>query len=75
MLRRLLAKHLASAPAVVPLETDVRCGPLLPGASLAARLRFMALREGVHRVEKLLVTGMGDDWNFVMSPVVDVTVE
>lgn len=62
-------KHLASAPALVPLEADIRCGPLLPGASLAARIRFMALREGVHKVEKLVITGVGDDWNFVMRQV------
>jgi hypothetical protein len=69
-----LARHLGSAPALIPLEADVRCGPVLPGASLAARIRFMALREGVHQLEKLVVTGVGDDWNFVMSPVIDVVV-
>lgn len=66
VMRQMLMKHLASAPALVPLEADIRCGPLLPGASLAARIRFMALREGVHKVEKLVITGVGDDWNFVM---------
>jgi hypothetical protein len=89
VMRQMLLKHLASAPALVPLEADIRCGPLLPGASLAARIRFMALREGVHKVEKLVITGVGDDWNFVMrlvlfvkltddglfrSPVLDVVV-
>ena len=66
VMRQMLMKHLASAPALVPLEADIRCGPLLPGASLAARIRFMALREGVHKVEKLVITGVGDDWSFVM---------
>lgn len=69
VLRRSLSKHLANAPPVVSLETDVRCGPLLPGASLAARIRFMPLRKGVHTIERLLVTGMGDDWNFIMRYV------
>lgn len=49
----------SDSPALLPLENDVRCGPLLPGASLAARIRFIALKEGVHRVEKLRVTGVG----------------
>jgi hypothetical protein len=65
-MRQLLARHLASAPAIIPLEADVRCGPVLPGASLAARMRFMALREGVHALDKLVITGLGDDWNHVM---------
>jgi hypothetical protein len=65
-MRQLLARHLASAPAIIPLEADVRCGPVLPGASLAARMRFMSLREGVHTLDKLVITGLGDDWNHVM---------
>lgn len=74
VLRQILAGHLASAPALIPLENDIRCGPLLPGASLSARLRFMALREGVHKLEKLRVTGMGDDWDFVMRWVLVFTI-
>ncbi|WWD20118.1 hypothetical protein CI109_104593 [Kwoniella shandongensis] len=74
VLKSTLASHIASAPALIPLENDIRCGPLLPGSSLSARIRFMALREGVHRVEKLRVTGVGDDVDFLMSPVLDVVV-
>ncbi|ORY34881.1 TRAPP trafficking subunit Trs65-domain-containing protein [Naematelia encephala] len=74
VLRSALAKHLASAPALIPLENDIRCGPLLPGASLSARIRFLALRDGVHRIEKLRVQGAGDEFNFVLTPVVDVVV-
>jgi hypothetical protein len=62
----MLQQYLASASAVIPLENDVRCGPLLPGASLSARMRFLALREGVHRIEKLRVTGTGDDLDFLV---------
>jgi hypothetical protein len=65
----MLTRYLASSPALIALEADVRCGPLLPGASLSARIRFMALREGVHKIEKLVVTGVGDDWSFVMRYV------
>jgi hypothetical protein len=32
-------------------------------------MRFMALREGVHRIEKLRVTGVGDDVDFVVRSV------
>lgn len=74
VLGALLAQYEAAAPALVPLETDVRCGPLLPGASLAARIRFLALREGVHRIERLRLTGMGDEFDFAISPVLEVVV-
>ncbi|KAI9633031.1 TRAPP trafficking subunit Trs65-domain-containing protein [Dioszegia hungarica] len=63
-----------SAPGVIPLENDIRCGPLLPGASMSSRIRFMALRDGVHRIEKLRVTGVGDDVDFIVSPVLDVVI-
>jgi hypothetical protein len=65
-LRRLLTSHLASAPALMPLEDDVRCGPLLPGASLSARMRFLALRDGVHTLDKLRVTGANEEFDFVL---------
>ena len=66
VLRQMLLHHLGSASALVPLENDIRCGPLLPGASMSARLRFLALREGVHKVDRLRVTGAADDFDFVM---------
>ncbi|WVQ79410.1 hypothetical protein IAT38_001507 [Cryptococcus sp. DSM 104549] len=74
LLRQSLASYLAQSPGLIPLENDIRCGPLLPGASLAARIRFMALRDGVHRVDKLRVIGVGDEVDFTMSPVIDVVV-
>lgn len=74
MLSVLLSQYEAAAPALIPLETDVRCGPLLPGASLAARIRFLALRQGVHRIERLRLSGMGDEFDFVIQPVVEVVV-
>ena len=74
VLRQMLAANLASAPALIPLEDDVRCGPLLPGASMSARLRFLALREGVHMLERLRITGANDEFDFVLSPVLDVVV-
>lgn len=52
----------------------MRCGPLLPGASLAARIRFLALRDGVHRIDKMRITGVGEDFDFVISPVLEVVV-
>ncbi|TYJ54675.1 hypothetical protein B9479_004613 [Cryptococcus floricola] len=74
LLKTALSLYTASAPALIPLEDDVRCGPLLPGASLAARIRFLPLREGVHKVERLRVTGVGDAIDWVMSPVIEVVV-
>lgn len=74
MLAALLAQYEAAAPALIPLETDVHCGPLLPGASLAARIRFLALRQGVHRIERLRLSGMGDEFDFIIQPVLEVVV-
>lgn len=74
VLAALLSQYEAAAPALIPLETDVRCGPLLPGASLSARIRFLALRQGVHRIERLRLSGMGDEFDFMIQPVVDVVV-
>lgn len=74
VLAAMLAQHEAAAPALVPLETDIRCGPLLPGASLSTRIRFLALREGTHRIERLRLTGNGDEFDFVISPVLEVVV-
>ncbi|BEI83319.1 hypothetical protein CcaverHIS002_0311870 [Cutaneotrichosporon cavernicola] len=74
VLGAMLAQYEAAAPALVALETDVRCGPLLPGASLAARIRFLALRDGVHRIERLRLTGMEGDFDFDISPVLEVVV-
>ena len=66
VLRQLLQHYLASAPALVPLENDVRCGPLLPGASLSSRIRFLALRDGVHKLDKLCISGLNNEFDFIM---------
>jgi hypothetical protein len=50
-----------ASPAIIPLENDVRCGPLLPGASLAARMRFIAMRDGVHKIDRLRIVGVGSE--------------
>ena len=60
-MRQLLVKTQASAPAIIPLENDIRCGPLLPSAGLSARMRFMALRTGVHSIDGLRISGTGGD--------------
>lgn len=65
-LRHSIQQHIHSSPGVICMENDIRCGPLLPGASLNARIRFMALRNGVHRIDKLRVTGVGDDMDFIV---------
>lgn len=62
----MLKSHMATAPAMVPLEDDVRCGPILPGASMSARIRFLALREGVHTVDRLRITGANEEFDFIM---------
>ena len=66
VLRPMLMHYLSSAPPLVPLEDDVRCGPLRPGASLSSRIRFLALRDGVFKVDKLRITGLDNDFDFVM---------
>lgn len=66
VLRTSLISNLSRSPALIPLEDDVRCGPLLPGASMSSRLRFIALRAGVHTLEKIRITGANDEFDFVM---------
>ena len=66
VLRQSLSHYLSSAPALVPLENDIRCGPLYPGASMSARMRFLPLRDGVHKLEKLRLTGVNDEMDFIM---------
>ncbi|EIW71683.1 hypothetical protein TREMEDRAFT_71234 [Tremella mesenterica DSM 1558] len=73
-LKQALQTHLATSPALLPLENDIRCGPLLPGASLSARIRFLALRDGVHRIDRLKVIGVGEEWEWTVEPVLDVVV-
>lgn len=66
VLKHMLSSHLGTAPALVPLEDDIRCGPILPGASMSARIRFLALREGLHTLDKLRVTGANEEFDFIM---------
>ncbi|KAL7424980.1 hypothetical protein Q5752_000667 [Cryptotrichosporon argae] len=72
LVRALGARDAARAPPLVSLETDVRCGPLLPGASLAARIRFLALRPGAHTIDRLRIAG--DDFEYTVQGVADVVV-
>ncbi|OXB36993.1 hypothetical protein LQV05_005050 [Cryptococcus neoformans] len=73
-LRTSLASYLSASTPLIPLEDNIRCGPLLPGASLSARIRFLPLREGIHQIERLRVVGVGDEVDFMMGPVTDVVV-
>ena len=42
---------------------------------MSARLRFLALREGVHKIDRLRVTGAADDFDFVMRWEISVRIE
>ena len=66
VLRHMLNSHLSTAPAIIPLEDDLRCGPLLPGASMSARIRFLALREGVHTLDQIRLTGSNEEFDFII---------
>ena len=46
---RQISNHKSTA-SVVPLESDVRCGPLAPGTCQSIRIKNLAVREGVHRI-------------------------
>ncbi|WWC65652.1 uncharacterized protein I303_108273 [Kwoniella dejecticola CBS 10117] len=74
VLKHALSSHLSTAPAIIPLENDIRCGPLLPYTSLSARIRFLALREGIHKIEALRIKGINDEIDFTISPVLDIVV-
>lgn len=73
-MRTSLASYLSASTPLIPLEDNIRCGPLLPGASLSARIRFLPLREGIHQIERLRVVGVGDEVDFMMGPVTEVVV-
>lgn len=55
-----LVEHLASSTPLIPLENHIRVGPLLPRTSQSVRMRFMALEAGVHEIETLTVSGVGE---------------
>jgi len=48
-------------PDLIPLTPDLRIGPLAPGASTTAEMRFLVLRAGVLRLEAVRVVDLDHD--------------
>jgi len=48
-------------PDLLPLTPDLRIGPLAPGASTTAEMRFLVLRAGVVRLEAVRVVDLDHD--------------
>nr|XP_019043313.1 hypothetical protein I302_07888 [Kwoniella bestiolae CBS 10118]OCF22243.1 hypothetical protein I302_07888 [Kwoniella bestiolae CBS 10118] len=66
VLKQSLVSHQSTSPAIIPLENDVRCGPLLPYTGLSTRIKFLALREGLHKIEKLRVVSNDNEFDFMI---------
>ncbi|GEM12354.1 proteophosphoglycan 5 [Rhodotorula toruloides] len=56
----LLAEQDAKVARLVPLENDVRIGPLAPNSCASVGIRFLAIRPGAHVVEQLRLVDLSD---------------
>ncbi|OCF61781.1 hypothetical protein L486_01442 [Kwoniella mangroviensis CBS 10435] len=74
ILKQSLSSHSSTSPSIIPLENDIRCGPLLPCTSLSTRIKFLALRKGLHKIDKLRVISNDNEFDFMISPVLDIVV-
>ncbi|CED82930.1 TRAPP II complex, Trs65 [Phaffia rhodozyma] len=73
-LRSRLAEHLSSTTPLIPLENNIRVGPLLPRSSQSVRMKFLALTEGVHSVDTLAIIGIGDSFAVNLKSVCNIIV-
>ncbi|GAA6033227.1 hypothetical protein JCM8097_003005 [Rhodosporidiobolus ruineniae] len=60
---------------LVPLETDVRIGPLAPNTCASVGLRFLAVRPGAHCVDLIRLTDLKDGTETLLERPVWVVVE
>ncbi|WWC93022.1 uncharacterized protein L201_007986 [Kwoniella dendrophila CBS 6074] len=75
VLKQSLANYSSTSPSIIPLENDIRCGPLLPFTSLSTRIRFLALRKGTFKIiDQLRLISNDNDFEFTISPVLDIVI-
>ncbi|GBE80412.1 hypothetical protein SCP_0301270 [Sparassis crispa] len=61
-------------PGILPLESRVRVGPLLPSTCQSVRMDFLALAPGVHSVDTLTLTDVRTGFTMHLKSVMDVVV-
>ncbi|BGP10582.1 hypothetical protein JCM10049v2_006474 [Rhodotorula toruloides] len=71
----LLAEQDAKVARLVPLENDVRIGPLAPNSCASVGIRFLAIRPGSHVVEQLRLVDLSDGSETRLSRPLWVVVE
>ncbi|KAG8846765.1 hypothetical protein FRB96_001790 [Tulasnella sp. 330] len=59
---------------ISPLENDIHIGPLQPDSCMSVRMRFMALRTGVHTIEMLTLHDLDSDTMRNLRSVMHVVV-
>jgi len=59
---------------VVPLENNVRVGPLDPETCQTVRLRLLALEPGMHTIDNLTVTDIDSGRKMTLRAAVDVVI-
>ncbi|KAG8990728.1 hypothetical protein FRB94_013153 [Tulasnella sp. JGI-2019a] len=59
---------------VTPLENDIKVGPLHPESCMSVRIRFLALRPGVHTIEMLTLRDLDSDVALNLRSVMHVVV-
>ncbi|GAA5856105.1 hypothetical protein JCM9279_002368 [Rhodotorula babjevae] len=60
---------------LVPLENDVRIGPLAPNSCASVGIRFLAIRPGAHVVEALRIVDLADGSETMLERPLWVVVE
>jgi len=63
-----------TSPGICPLENDIRLGPIEPDSCMSVRMRFMALRPGVHTVEMLTLRDIDSGSTLNLRSVMHVVV-
>nr|XP_019009139.1 uncharacterized protein I206_05784 [Kwoniella pini CBS 10737]OCF47920.1 hypothetical protein I206_05784 [Kwoniella pini CBS 10737] len=69
IIKQNLLNYLLTSTSILPLENDIRCGPLLPFTSLSTRIRFLALKKGIHKIESLRIRSNNDEFDFMIRLV------
>ncbi|KAK4706128.1 hypothetical protein P7C70_g87, partial [Phenoliferia sp. Uapishka_3] len=60
---------------IVPLENDVRIGPMAPQTCASVRLRFLAIRPGAHTLQELRLVDMSNGYEVRLRTPMQVQVE
>ncbi|KAF7762094.1 hypothetical protein Agabi119p4_8687 [Agaricus bisporus var. burnettii] len=61
-------------PGILPMESRVRIGPLLPSACQSVRMEFLAVSPGVHSIEALTLKDIESGQSVNLRSVMDIVV-